>query len=170
MDKIESSPKYGWDMNKTCKILLIFAVSIATLMLIGTIVGISIDAIGDGVTESVIGIYATLLIVAIFADIIWSYFLIRQYVFEYKIKLWEKDFVKLYAKVETGYGDDKIVEGLNFVVVYKFRYDKQEHIIKGGTLCDRFGVTKASKLIGQRVPIFYSPTYDEVVFIKEIAE
>lgn len=170
MDKIESSPKYGLYMNKTCKILLIFAVILALIIVLFSIVCIIVYAIEDGLNESVLGTYIPILLVGVFASTLFLYFFIRQCIFEKKLKLWEKDFIKLYAKVEAGYTVDKIIGGITVGAIFKFRYEKQEHIIKGGPLSDRFGETKTSKLIGQKVPIYYSPTYDEVVFIKEVQE
>ena len=168
MDKIVSSPKYGLYLNRTFKTLLILGILLALIMLIFALTCIGVNAKNEELTESDINTYVPIIIVAIFANVLWGYFFIRQCIFDKKLKLWKKDFVKIYARVLGGYTDDDILEGVTVSTVLKFRYEGQEHVIRSKTLLSRFGEAKGLQQIGQKVPIYYSPTYDEIVFIKEI--
>lgn len=166
MDKIISSPKYGLYMNNVCKILSILFLSFSALSVIAILIGMFVTGDYQELTKGgIISVVIALLIVA-FANVLVLVFYIRQRIFEKKLELWQQDFVKLYAKVLCG----DSVGGVIVSTELKFRYEGQEHVIKSKPLYSRFGESKGLQQIGQRVPIYYSPTYDEIVFIKEISQ
>lgn len=51
--------------------------------------------------------------------------------------------------------------------VLKFTYEGQEHVIRGVAKYNMLAKRRIFNKIGKLVPIYYSPKYDEVVFIKE---
>lgn len=170
MDKIIASPKYGWNMNRVCKILSIVFISLTVLCLIAILAGMFATGDYQDLTKGEIISLAIALLIIVFANILVLVFYIRQLIFEKKLKLWKQDFVKLYARVLGGFTEDEIVGGVTVSTVLKFRYEGQEHVIKSKPLYSRFGESKGLQQIGQRVPIYYSPTYDEIVFIKECSQ
>ncbi|MDE7372760.1 MAG: hypothetical protein K2N18_01725, partial [Clostridia bacterium] len=94
--------------------------------------------------------------------------LIRQLRFEKNLKLWQEDLVELQAKVLVGLVPDNIMDCHACTLVYKFRYKGQDHEIKGKPIHARFFQEKRIyRHVGEKIPIYYSPKYDQVVFIKE---
>lgn len=168
MEKIVSSPKYGLYMNKTFKVLSGIFISIMTLGLIVVLIGMFATGDYKELTRDEIISTTVALLICLFTDVVISIFYIRQCLFEKNLKLWRKDFVKIYVKVVADFDNDTIVGGTTaLITAIKFTYEGQEHKIKFGAAYNMWAQNKAFKQIGNKIPIYYSPKYNQVVFIKE---
>lgn len=166
MNEIIASPKYGRYISKSVKIILISEIMLFTAFLLSSVVVIILILSNiledDGI---VIGILTATSIMGISINTVLVFILNKQNHFDRDLKEWQKDFQKLYADV---FLSDRIAS-LNvgfFVLKVEFRINKKKHtkIIR---IKDKDYNRIFKKCVGYKVPIYYSATYDEIVFIKK---
>lgn len=167
MDKIIASPQYGRIFKPALKIALIIGMCSGIILVLYAISMCILFAIN--VFEYTKGIYPALIVFVFFGILlfIWDLrLLIREAELKRNLIKWQNDFIKIYANVEIVTQGDKLLK--DYIVAAKFHYNE--------TFCEKtnragnylVGYDRILKsCTGNSVPILYSPTYNEYVFIKE---
>lgn len=162
MEKIVASIKYGRYFNKAFRTIIIVDLALSLLLFLIAIGLLIIDLSRDSV---MVFIGAT--IFSVLNSIVWISFILKQKRFDKDLKEWQKDFEKTYADVSITF---------EYISMFKHKYIMRAEFEAGGVwhvvereVGDAFNyVDKALKqCVGYKVPIYYSATYDEIVFIKK---
>jgi len=167
MEKIKASIRYGRILSAPLKAILWTAVA-GTVLCYVLSIAICVLA-GVGATEFAPEEIACIVALDVFltvVSIICLYFFVREQKFKRSLRDWEKDFQKLYADVELK--EDGGGFGKRYLLKAEFKYSGERRIIERQVGDMLIGYDRIFKsCLGKDVPIYYSPSFDEIVFIEE---
>lgn len=167
MEKIIASPQYGRLFSPALKLILVLGMCFALLILVYSIALIVLLIIG--LLDYTNGIITASIILDMLGLLLFFWdlrLLLRNAKLKRNLIKWQNDFVKIFASVNIVIQGDKIFK--DYMVTAKFEYngiqcEKKKRAGNYLTGYDRI----LKKYVGSKIPIYYSPTYDEFVFIKK---